>query len=138
MPNIARLHDEHVELLGLLKQLSRVIERPAPPPQVELFDLRMKLCATLIGHLKTEDWMVYPKLVSHSNPKIAAKARRFNDQMGGLASDFAQYSRRWSTLTIHSNWPAFCSDTGEIVAALTRRIELEEAELYPLALGAAA
>ncbi len=132
MPNIAQLHDEHRELLGLLGQLSAAIARPEPAPQVELFDLRMKICATLIGHLKVEDWSVYPMLIAHADPAVAAKARRFNDEMGGLASTFACYSRRWTTMMIQTHWSGFCSESAEIIEALTRRIEREEAELYPL------
>ena len=137
MPNIAQLHDEHRELLDLLSRLSVAIARPEPAPQVELFDLRMKLCTTLIGHLKVEDWTVYPKLISHRDPVVAATARRFNDEMGGLASAFSCYSRRWTTMMIQTHWAEFCSDTAEFVEALTRRIKREEAELYPLTAKAA-
>lgn len=136
MPNIAHLHDEHRELLVLLGQLSHAIAAPAPPPQAELFDLRMKICAMLIGHLKIEDWSIYPMLVAHRDAAVAAKARRFSDEMGGLASAFADYSRRWTTLTIESNWSGFRSESAEIIKSLTRRIEREEAELYPLAAAA--
>lgn len=136
MPDIAQLHDDHRQLLDLIAQLSNAIARAEPMPQVELFDLRMRICATLIGHLKVEDWTIYPMLAAHPDAAVAAKARRFSDEMGGLASAFAHYSRRWTTLTIQSNWAGFRSETAEIIAALTRRIEREEAELYPLAKGA--
>jgi hemerythrin-like domain-containing protein len=135
--DIAHLHDEHRELLDLLGQLSNAIARPEPPPQAQLFDLRMKICGTLIGHLKTEDWTIYPMLAAHPDAAVAAKARRFSDEMGGLASAFADYSRRWTTLTIESNWSGFRSETAEIIKALRQRIEREEAELYPLAMAAA-
>ena len=137
MPDIAQLHDEHRELLDLLSQLSEAIARPEAAPQVELFDLRMKICATLIGHLKVEDWSVYPMLIAHPDPAVATTARRFNDEMGGLASTFANYSRRWTTMMIQTHWSSFCSESAEIIEALTRRIEREERELYPLATRAA-
>ena len=137
MTNIAQLHDEHRELLDLLGQLSTAIAQAEPAPQAQLFDLRMKICATLIAHLKVEDWAIYPMLVAHRDAAVAAKARRFSDEMGGLASAFAHYSQRWTTLTIETNWSGFRSESAEIIQALRQRIEREEAELYPLAMAAA-
>ena len=92
-----------------------------------------KLAATLIAHLKSEDWARYPELLRHPEAAVAATAHRFNDEMGGLASAFAVYSNRWTTMTIQSNWTGFCSESRAIVEALSRRIECEANELYPLA-----
>lgn len=133
MPPMDILHDEHRRLLGLVRQLSTIVARPEPPPQVELFELRSELAATLIAHLKSEDWALYPELFRHADAAVAATARRFSDEMGGLASAFAVYSKRWTTMTIQSNWTGFCSESREIIDALTRRIEREESDLYPLA-----
>ena len=36
-------------------------------------------------------------------------------------------------MTIQSNWSGFCSESRAIIDALTRRIDREEADLYPLA-----
>ena len=133
MPPMDTLHDEHRRLLALVEQLSRAVARPDPPQQVELFELRSALAATLIAHLKSEDWALYPELFRHPDAAVAATARRFSDEMGGLASAFAVYSNRWTTMTIQSNWTGFCSESREIIDALTKRIEREEADLYPLA-----
>ena len=133
MPPMDKLHDEHRRLLALVRQLSRVVARPEPPQQVALFELRSELAATLIAHLKSEDWALYPELFRHPDKAVAATARRFNDEMGGLASAFAVYSNRWTTMTIQSNWSGFCSESRAIIDALTRRINREEADLYPLA-----
>ena len=133
MQPMAKLHDEHDRLLVLVGALSAAIARPGPPPQLYLFELRTKLASTLIGHLKTEDWALYPALFRHPDAKVSATARRFSDEMGGLANAFAVYSERWTTMTIQANWRAFCLESQDIIDALVRRIEREESELYPLA-----
>jgi iron-sulfur cluster repair protein YtfE (RIC family) len=133
MQHMDKLHDEHQQLLTLARQLSQVVARSEPPPQVELFELRNKLASTLIAHLKTEDWALYPELFRNGDATVSATARRFNDEMGGLASDFSVYSSRWTTMTIPANWAGFCTESREIINALVKRIECEEAELYPLA-----
>ncbi len=130
---IAQLREEHRELMVLARQLSAAIANPEPAPQVELFELRRKLSSALIGHLKVEDWALYPVLFEHADPSVAKTARRFSDEMGGLASAFAVYLERWTTMTIQANWSGFCTESADIIEVLTKRIEREETELYPLA-----
>jgi hemerythrin-like domain-containing protein len=131
--HIGRLQSEHRELMALARRLSAAIAAPQPAPQVELFELRRKLASALIAHLKVEDWALYPALFDHHDPAVAEAARRFSDEMGGLASAFAVYSERWTTMTIQANWNGFCTESADIISALIKRIEREETELYPLA-----
>jgi len=133
MQHMDKLQDEHQQLLALAQQLSQAVASSEPPPQTELFELRSNLASTLIAHLKTEDWALYPELFRNEDATVSTTARRFNDEMGGLASDFSVYSSRWTTMTIPANWTAFCSESREIIDALVKRIECEEAQLYPLA-----
>src|SRR5688500_19980886 len=107
---MAKLHDEHDRLLVIVRALSDAIAKPEPPPQLDLFELRTILASTLIGHLKTEDWALYPALFRDTNSAVAATARRFSDEMGGLANAFSVYSGRWTTMTILANWRAFRSE----------------------------
>jgi iron-sulfur cluster repair protein YtfE (RIC family) len=101
MSDIAKLREDHAELVRLVRELGARIERPTPPPQLELFELRRQLTSTLIAHLKAEDWVLYPRLLASTDPAIAATARAFNDEMGGLAAAFSNYSgtRRRSRAT---------------------------------------
>ena len=92
MSELIRLREDHAELARLFRALGEVIERPAPPPQTELFELRRKLSSTLIGHLKLEDWALYPRLIESGDPEIAAAGEMFRDEMGGLAPAFLPFS----------------------------------------------
>jgi hypothetical protein len=127
------LREEHALLVRIVGQLAECIRRPIPPPSVELFAIRRQLNATLIGHLKAEDWILYPMLLASDDPATAATARAFMDEMGGLAAAFLAYADKWSASAIESDWPGYCSESQGIIDALTERIIRENRDLYPLA-----
>lgn len=132
MEEIAKLREEHAQLVRLAQLLASFIDAPTPPAQVQLFQLRSELASTLIGHVKTEDWVLYPRLLTSTDERIAATARAFSDEMGGLAAAFAAYSERWTAGAIAADWPAYCEESRAIIEALTNRIMRENRELYPL------
>ena len=132
MSDIQRLRDEHAQLIEVIGQLGAAVQQATPPPAVELFELRAKLARALIGHLKSEDWLLYPRLLESKDPNVAETARLFVEKMGGLAAAFTDYSRQWSAKAIETDWQAYCQATTEIVTALRTRIEREDRELYPL------
>jgi Hemerythrin HHE cation binding domain len=133
MATIQHLREEHALLVRIVGRLAECIARPNPPPAVELFAVRRDLNATLIGHLKAEDWILYPMLLESGDPETAATARQFMDEMGGLAAGFLAYADKWSASAIESDWAGYCTESQGIIEALTQRITRENRELYPLA-----
>ena len=132
MSDLNKLRAEHAQLVKTVGRLGELIDRPIPPPQLELFDLRRDLSSTLIAHLKAEDWVLYPRLLASSDPEIATIARAFNEEMGGLAAAFIAYSEKWNATAIVADWDGYCSDSREVLDALTNRITRENRDLYPL------
>ena len=132
MSSLAQLRNEHAELARIVKQLEELIAEEVPPPSLSLFEVRRKLSGLLIAHLKAEDWVLYPPLLSSADPKVAETARDFVDEMGGLAQAFTVYVERWDALSIESNWPRYQQESRGIIDALTKRIIRENQELYPL------
>ena len=130
--NLVNLREEHAVLVWLVGRLAEIISQPAAPSQLELFNLRRELSATLIAHLKAEDWVLYPRLIESGNAEVAAVANAFNEEMGGLSQAFFAYNNKWNATTIGADWPGYCRDTQAIVDALTCRITRENRELYPL------
>ena len=82
------MRNEHTELVKIVKDLPVLIGEETPPPSVALFEVRRKLSSLLIAHLKAEDWVLYPPLLSSADSKVAETARHFVDEMGGLAQAF--------------------------------------------------
>ena len=132
MPDLAKLRQEHAQLVGIVRRLGTFIARPASPAQTELFELRRELTSTLIAHLKAEDWVLYPRLLASADATVARTARAFSTEMGGLAQAYTVYAEKWGADAIQRNWAGYCEDTRGFVEALTRRISRENRELYPL------
>ncbi len=132
MSSLAQLRNEHAELVTIVKELAALVEGALPPPAVKLFEVRRRLSSVLIAHLKAEDWVLYPPLLSSADPEIADTARRFVDEMGGFAQAFTVYIERWDALSIESDWPRYQRESRGIIDALTTRIVRENKELYPL------
>jgi iron-sulfur cluster repair protein YtfE (RIC family) len=132
MSDIGKLRQEHAQLIGIVRKLAEVVSARSAPPPMLLFELRQELSSTLIAHLKSEDWVLYPKLLASSERDIAAAARSFSDEMGGLAGAYMAYVDRWTATSIMVDWAGYCADSRRIIEALTIRIERENRELYPM------
>ena len=132
MSNIPKLRDEHFRLLGTIRRMGALIERRDPPPPLHLFALRHELSSTLIAHLEVEDGVLYPPLINSPDTQIAATARAFSEEMGGLADAYSAHCRQWTADAIAADWAGFCVQCRRILDALTIRITRENCELYPL------
>jgi hypothetical protein len=131
MSELMRLRQDHAELARMFRQLERIITLPEPPSQLELFELRRSLMQTLIGHLKLEDWALYPRLIDSGDEDIAATGRHFKEEMGGLAPAFVAYCEKWTANTIAAGWADYCGDTRGLLDALMDRLTRENRELLP-------
>jgi hypothetical protein len=132
MPNLAKLRREHTEILRIVERLRYLISQSSPPPQLHLFALRHELSSTLISHLKDEDWLLYPLLLASPDAQIAATARAFSEEMGGLGVAYRAHCTKWSADEITADWAGYRIDSGSLMDALTNRITRESSELYPL------
>src|SRR5256885_4158912 len=125
MSDLAKLRREHAELVGIVRRLGAFIALPEPPAQTELFQLRSAVTATLIAHLKAEDWVLYPRLLASADATVARTAQEFSYEMGGLADAYAAYAERWGADAISHDWAGYCEATRGIVEALMGRITRE-------------
>ena len=132
MSSLAQLRNEHAELIKIVDELKALVGGDTPPAAVELFNVRRRLSGVLIAHLKAEDWVLYPPLLTCDDPEIAATARQFVDEMGGLAQAYSVFNERWDALSIESDWQGYRKAAGGIIEALTNRIVRENRDLYPL------
>ena len=132
MSNIMQLRTDHVELIDICQLLEASIAGDTPPSSVDLFGVRKRLTAKLIAHLKAEDWLLYPRLLESEDAQVAETARRFVEEMGGLAAAFNAYVEAWDAFRIEREWAAYKTETQGIIEALRCRISRENRELYPL------
>ena len=132
MTDVTKLREDHAELVRLARRLASVIEQPMPPSQLALFDLRRQLTSTLLAHLKSEDWVLYPRLLASTDARVASTARAFNAEMGGLSAAYLGYTEKWNATAIEADWAGYCADSRAIIEALSTRIVRENRELLPL------
>ena len=132
MSDLAKLRQDHADIVRMVRTLEAAVGQPSPPPQLDLFDLRRQLTSTLIAHLKTEDWVLYPRLMASKDAATAAVGHSFNAEMTGIATAYSDYASRWGATAIEADWPRYCVETREILAALMNRIIRENRDLYPL------
>lgn len=132
MSSLSQLRQDHADIVCLIGELRHLTAQPAPPPSLTLFDARRRLSNHIITHLKTEDWLLYPPLLASPDPMIAATARQFVEEMGGLAKAFTDFVASWDALKIEANWTGYCKETSGILDALMNRLIRENRELLPL------
>jgi hypothetical protein len=132
MSELMKLREDHAALARMFRQLGDMVAEPSPPPQLQLFDLRRQLVSTLLAHLKLEDWSLYPRLIESGDAQLSDTARRFKEEMGGLAPAFLAYCEQWNANSIPADWPGYCAATRAILNALTERLTRENRELLPL------
>jgi hypothetical protein len=121
---------------GRIRQLAAGLQRAASAP-TPATDLRMELArfsGAVKMHLLGEDEGLYPRLLGHADPAVRAKADAFQQSMGSLAAAFLAFYARWIKPGATEADPAgFRTELGDVLAALSRRMELEDGDLYVLA-----
>ena len=92
-----------------------------------------QLSGILSSHLKSEDEVLYPTLITNTNPEIAKVAKQFWDEMGGISAAVTDFLTKWRVIGTIENQPnGFNAESTSILQALQSRIEAEESSLYPL------
>jgi hemerythrin-like domain-containing protein len=96
--------------------------------------LLAKLTGLLRIHFAQEDEVLYPRMEASFDADTSATARKFRNEMGGLSRVYTEFVNRWATSQqIASDFAGFKKECQELFTALTKRIERENAMLYPLA-----
>ena len=127
MVNRDTLSKEHAELDSLAQRLLLAVD--AKGPETGLSALRWRLNHVLMVHLAKEDKLLYPQLMASSITQALAK--RFADEMGGLAQAYLAYNAAWPIERVEAEWSLFGEATRGVMKALRQRILREERDLYP-------
>jgi hemerythrin superfamily protein len=88
----------------------------------------------ILMHLKYEDEYIYPRLLQHSKEEIRTISNKFTQEMGDLSQKFEKYKDKYLKIpgAIKANPAAFIKDTNAILYSISKRVEREERELFPL------
>lgn len=132
----ALLRHQHHEIIGIANDMRRHLlapQRMQASVAESLSTNLQALCDKITSHLSIEDKGIYPKLIQSPNAIVASTAKRFSDEMVGLRAEFCSFRERWASgPAIHADPIHFVDECTTVFHNLTRRIDQEEKELYPL------
>lgn len=95
-------------------------------------DHLLAMSAHVATHLASEDRALYPALATSGSPAIAAMARSYQAEMGGLAATFHDFVERWRTADRVTDDPeGFRLASKPVLRALHERLYREESEFFP-------
>lgn len=92
------------------------------------------LSGILLMHLRYEDEYLYPKLLQHPSSEVKGVAENNIKEMGSLGKIFEEYQDKYlkNPDSIKKETTAFIEDTNKILYTISKRVEAEEYELFPL------
>lgn len=128
------LKRQHSEVVALAKY---ILEQIGSNSVEKNLDEVVRAINTISGklklHLMNEDKFLYPKLNSSSDPQLRKFGKQFGDEMEVVTKEFEAYKMSYNTAAkIKQNLAGFENATKKVFFALSKRIEKEERELYPL------
>ncbi len=128
------LRKQHLEILKSAGQITENLNaKKLSKDAARIHRLLAELAEDINFHLKKEDEVLYPALLRHPEERVRLKARKFLDEMEVTLEIFKKYLEKWSdSSTIQSAPEEFANDTRSIFDALSKRIDNEDNELYPL------
>ena len=125
---------QHVEILETVNEILGSMDATSlEKDATKIRHLLSKIAGKINVHLAMEDKSLYPKMINHDSEKVRKIAKTYMNEMSNINQKFKNYISKWpNPMVIQADSRAFIRETREIFAALQRRIERENVELYPL------
>lgn len=135
MARTDKFRAQHDELLTLASDLQATLNESQLAVDASASrSVLSKLMGKLTMHLAAEDKVLYPDLQSSSDPAVVGLAKRFADEMSGVAPTVVAFNEKWATPSaIKANPASFIAETKNILGVLGNRINRENRELYAAA-----
>ena len=85
-------------------------------------------------HLKYEDEHLYPALLQNSEEEVRTISKEFKKEMGDLWAIFESYKDKYlrNPDSLVTDPAQFIKETNNILYTISKRVEKEEHELFPL------
>lgn len=122
---------QHDELRALATQYERELDK-AQPDTTALSKCRWTLARLISTHLAYEGAHLYPALSRSGGPAMET-GRKMAAEMTELGGRLQNHVREWTVGAIADDWARYRRSSKDLIAVLRARMDIEEAELYPLA-----
>lgn len=125
---------QHAEILNIAREINALLsDTLSRANAAAIRPLLSKMAGIVSLHLAMEDKSLYPQMTAHADPSVRAISKRYSEEMGTLAAAFGNYMSTWQTSQQMMDDPArFSADSKGVFNALSKRIHLENVELYAL------
>jgi iron-sulfur cluster repair protein YtfE (RIC family) len=134
MQALARLKEQHMELVQLAREISLYLE-----PDKLLTDTRKvrnllsKLAFRIEDHQVVEDRLIYPSLLENAREEVSTIAEQFREEMEWILEEFSRYNRKWERdESITDDALTFIEETNSVINELGKRINKEDNILFTL------
>jgi len=130
--NIDKYKNQHSEIMQCIAELRNFAKAGINRNAAEIARTIVSMSSTIKLHLAVEDQALYPALQSGSNTALAKMGRKFQDEMGAIASAYVGFAGRWNSAAKLTQDPeGFRSDANSVLKILHERIQAENMVFYP-------
>jgi hypothetical protein len=129
----ANFRRQHEELQALGLELFCKLD-PASIDAAEMRRTLSRFAGKLLVHARMENDALYPRLLHHEDPRVAAQGRALYEDVKGIYLAFETFMQKWTpTGAIEAEPVAFARECRKVLKLLAMRMMRENDELYPLA-----
>ena len=132
--NIDKFKQDHVAVLAAVTDLRKLVQAGVSENAGAIARAIVSMSSAIRLHLSTVDRVLYPALEKSADPAAVQLGRKFQAEMGGIATAYLEFVGKWNLeAKVAANPDGFRDDANSIFKALHQRIQRENQELYPLA-----
>jgi len=130
--NIDKLKKQHVDILGCIAALREASQAGIVKNAAQIAQLIISMSSIIKLHLAVEDQMLYPTLRNGNNATLAKMGKKFQDEMGSIASAYVTFAGRWNQAEKVSHDPeGFRLDANTVLKTVYERMQKENSVFYP-------
>ena len=129
--NLDKYRHQHADIIGHVRTLRQLSAAGIAEQASAIAREVIAMSAVIKLHLSVEDRFLYPAM-QQADAALAQKARQYQQEMTGIATQYAQFSRQWNDARRVAEHPErFRDDANRVLRLLFERIERENRDFYP-------
>jgi iron-sulfur cluster repair protein YtfE (RIC family) len=130
--NIDKFKHQHVDILEGIAALRRATQAGIAGNATEIARLIVSMSSIIKLHLAVEDQVLYPALRNGGNATLAKMGKKFQDEMGAIATAYMGFAGRWNhAAKLTSDPEGFRADANTVLKILHERMRKENTVFYP-------
>jgi len=130
--NIDKFKHQHVDILECIAALRKATQAGIDENAAEIARLIVSMSSTIKLHLAVEDQFLYPALQSVGNAALSRMGKKFQEEMGAIASAYMGFAGRWNqAANVAADPEGFRSHANTVLKVIYGRMQKENTVFYP-------